>query len=89
MKAKFMAGSWLHRKHYFIENVTQVYVETGKYGIFSKKADMHICTMSGEEFIVEKIQSWVAQAYMKKMNESGCLDLTESLDHWIYLARKM
>lgn len=86
-KAIILVGTWTHQQYCILENVTQVYFEIGNYGRLSQKVDLYICTMSGETFIVEKMKLRTAAEYINRMNAGGCLDLTESVDEWIYFAR--
>ena len=70
-KAILLVGTWRHQQYRILENVTQVYFETGKYGSLSQKVDLYICTMSGDTFIVEGMKLRTAAEYIKRMNVGG------------------
>ncbi|MBQ7432857.1 MAG: hypothetical protein IJV50_05280 [Lachnospiraceae bacterium] len=87
MRALFLVVSQRHVQYCVLENVTEVCLDTGWYPSPFKKATLYIYTMSGRVYVVEKMKFETAKKYVALMNESGCLDLTKSLDHWVYLAK--
>lgn len=80
-------GPWWSKQYRVLENVIQVYIDAGKYSTFSDKVDLYICTMSGEKYVVDGMKVKSAMRYMRQMEAQGCLDLTKSVDQWIYFVR--
>ena len=86
-KAVLIIGSWKKQQIKYLENVTDVTIDTDRYNGLAPKVNIIIQTMSGDRFVIEHMRISTAKQYIDKMNREGCLDLTKSYDGWLYLAK--
>lgn len=86
-KAIVYIGPLKRVQYRVLENVTQVYLDPGKYSRFSDKTDLYICTMTGETYVAEGMNVKSAMQYMTQFAMYGCLDLTKTVDAWVYIVR--
>lgn len=67
---------------HIVDNMTRVNIVPAK----DDKTDMYAFTSDGKIYVFEGMNISTAQKYIDKMNKTGCMNLTDPLDRWMYLA---
>lgn len=83
-KAVLIIGSWKKQQIKYLENVTDVTIDTDRYNGLAPKVNIIIQTMSGDRFVIEHMRISTAKQYIDKMNLEGCLDLTKSYNNMTF-----